>query len=193
MNITVNFDSLEEMKAFAVALIEEGAAEVIKTANQTAPTTPVDPAPVQPQPASQVPVPPTQPTPQVPVQQPVPVPPTQPTPQVPVQQPVQPQPTPQVPVQQPQPAPQVPVQQPQPVPPTQPVQPQPTSQAPVTTSTPQYTLEDLARAAVPLQDAGRGQDLMALLQKYNVMSMTQLDPSVFGAFATDLRALGAQI
>ena len=165
MNITVNFDSLEEMKAFAVALIEEGAAEVIKTANQTAPTTPVDPAPVQPQPA----------------------------PQVPVQQPVQPQPTPQVPVQQPQPAPQVPVQQPQPVPPTQPVQPQPTSQAPVTTSTPQYTLEDLARAAVPLQDAGRGQDLMALLQKYNVMSMTQLDPSVFGAFATDLRALGAQI
>ena len=169
MNITVNFDSLEEMKAFAVALMEEGAAEVIKTANQTAPTTPADPVPVQPH-------------------QPVPLPPTQPTPQVPVQQPVQPQPTPQVPVQQPQPAPQVPVQQPQPVPPTQPVQPQP-----VTTSTPQYTLEDLARAAVPLQDAGRGQDLMALLQKYGVMSMTQLDPSVFGAFATDLRALGAQI
>lgn len=175
MNITVNFDSLEEMKAFAVALIEEGAAEVIKTANQTAPTTPVDPAPVQ-QPA------PVQP------QQPAPVPPMQPTPQVPVQQPVQP-------------APQVPVQQPQPVPPTQPVQPQPTSQAPVqpapqapvATNTPQYTLEDLARAAVPLQDAGRGQDLMALLQKYGVMSMTQLDPSVFGAFATDLRALGAQI
>lgn len=175
MNITVNFDSLEEMKAFAVALMEEGAAEVIKTANQTAPTTPVDPAPVQ-QPA------PVQP------QQPAPVPPMQPTPQVPVQQPVQP-------------APQVPVQQPQPVPPTQPVQPQPTSQAPVqpapqapvATNTPQYTLEDLARAAVPLQDAGRGQDLMALLQKYGVMSMTQLDPSVFGAFATDLRALGAQI
>lgn len=84
MNITVNFDSLEEMKAFAVALMEEGAAEVIKTANQTAPTTPVDPAPVQ---------------------QPAPVQPQQPTPQVPVQQPVQPQPTPQVPVQQPQPAP----------------------------------------------------------------------------------------
>lgn len=181
MNITVNFDSLEEMKAFAVALIEEGAAEVIKTANQTAPTTPVDPAPVQPQ----------QPAPQVPVQQPV-----QPAPQVPVQQPVQPQPAPQVPVQQPvqpQPTSQAPVQQPQPVPPTQPVQPQPAPQAPVATNTPQYTLEDLARAAVPLQDAGRGQDLMALLQKYGVMSMTQLDPSVFGAFATDLRALGAQI
>lgn len=169
MNITVNFDSLEEMKAFAVALIEEGAAEVIKTANQTAPTTPADPVPFQP-----TPVPSTQPTSQVPVQQPASV---------------QPQPA----SVQPQPAPQVPVQQPQPVPPTQPVQPQPTSQAPVTTSTPQYTLEDLARAAVPLQDAGRGQDLMALLQKYNVMSMTQLDPSVFGAFATDLRALGAQI
>lgn len=178
MNITVNFDSLEEMKAFAVALIEEGAAEVIKTANQTAPTTPADPVPFQP-----TPVPSTQPTSQVPVQQPAsvqpqPVPPVQPTPQAPVQpsQAPQTQPTPQVPVQQPQP-----------------VQPQPTSQAPVTTSTPQYTLEDLARAAVPLQDAGRGQDLMALLQKYNVMSMTQLDPSVFGAFATDLRALGAQI
>lgn len=176
MNITVNFDSLEEMKAFAVALIEEGAAEVIKTANQTAPTTPVDPAPVQQpapvQPQQPAPVPPMQPTPQVPVQQPV-----QPAPQVPVQtQPVQPTPQTPPPVQTQQPTPQAPVQ------------PQP-----VTTSTPQYTLEDLARAAVPLQDAGRGQDLMALLQKYNVMSMTQLDPSVFGAFATDLRALGAQI
>lgn len=181
MNITVNFDSLEEMKAFAVALMEEGAAEVIKTANQTAPTTPADPVPFQP-----TPVPSTQPTSQVPV------PPMQPTPQVPVQ----PSQAPQT-----QPTSQVPVQQPQPVPPTQPVQPQPTSQAPVqpapqapvATNTPQYTLEDLARAAVPLQDAGRGQDLMALLQKYGVMSMTQLDPSVFGAFATDLRALGAQI
>lgn len=161
MNITVNFDSLEEMKAFAVALMEEGAAEVIKTANQTAPTTPADPVPVQPQP-----VPSTQPTSQVPVQQP--------TPQVPVQ-----------PTQAPQTPPPVQTQQPTP---QAPVQPQP-----VTTSTPQYTLEDLARAAVPLQDAGRGQDLMALLQKYGVMSMTQLDPSVFGAFATDLRALGAQI
>ena len=162
MNITVNFDSLEEMKAFAVALMEEGAAEVIKTANQTAPTTPADPVPVQPQP-----VPSTQPTSQVPVQQP--------TPQVPVQPSQAPQTQP-TPVQTQQPTPQAPAQ------------PQP-----VTTSTPQYTLEDLARAAVPLQDAGRGQDLMALLQKYNVMSMTQLDPSVFGAFATDLRALGAQI
>lgn len=179
MNITVNFDSLEEMKAFAVALMEEGAAEVIKTANQTAPTTPADPVPFQP-----TPVPSTQPTSQVPVQQPAsvqpqPVPPVQPTPQVPVQpsQAPQTQPTSQVPVQ--------PTQAPQTPPPVQP--------QPVNTSTPQYTLEDLARAAVPLQDAGRGQDLMALLQKYNVMSMTQLDPSVFGAFATDLRALGAQI
>lgn len=173
MNITVNFDSLEEMKAFAVALMEEGAAEVIKTANQTAPTTPADPVPFQP-----TPVPSTQPTSQVPAPQ-VPVPPMQPTPQVPVQpsQAPQTQPTPQVPVQ--------PTQAPQTPPPVQP--------QPVNTSTPQYTLEDLSRAAVPLQDAGRGQDLMALLQKYNVMSMTQLDPSVFGAFATDLRALGAQI
>lgn len=172
MNITVNFDSLEEMKAFAVALIEEGAAEAIKTANQTTPAAPVDPTP------------------------------THLTPQ-----PVQPQPMPQpVPVQtMPQPVPQTPVQ-PQPMPQPVPVQPQPTTQAPVqpttqapvqptpvATSTPQYTLEDLARAAAPIQDAGRGQDLMALLQKYNVVSMTQLDPSMFGAFATDLRALGANI
>lgn len=170
MNITVNFDSLEEMKAFAVALIEEGAAEVIKTANQTAPTTPVDPAPLQPASVQPQPVPSTQPTPQIPVQ-PTQAPQTQPTP-VQSQPPVQP-------VQVQQPTSQAPVQ--------------PAPQAPVATNTPQYTLEDLARAAVPLQDAGRGQDLMALLQKYNVMSMTQLDPSVFGAFATDLRALGAQI
>jgi hypothetical protein len=37
------------------------------------------------------------------------------------------------------------------------------------------------------------QQLLALLSKYGVQALTQLDPAQYGAFATELRALGAQI
>ena len=38
------------------------------------------------------------------------------------------------------------------------------------------------------------QDVLKLLQqKYNILAVTQLDPSQFEAFAADLRALGAEI
>ena len=35
--------------------------------------------------------------------------------------------------------------------------------------------------------------LLALLTKYGVAAVTQLQPEQFGVFATELRALGAQI
>ena len=154
MNITVSFDSIEEMKAFALAMTQEGAAEALITTTATAPAAPVAPDPV-PQPV----------TPQ--------------TPQAPVQTAPAPTPTTQ----------QAPIQTaPAPIPPN-PAQAMP----PVQPAAPQGVPENLAQAAVQLQDAGRTPDLITLLQKYGVQSMTQLDPSVFGAFATDLRGLGAQI
>ena len=182
MNITVSFDSIEEMKAFALAMTQEGAAEALITTTATAPAAPVAPDPV-PQPV-------TPQTPQAPVQTaPAPTPTTQqaPAPTPTTQQAPAPTPTTQQAPIQTAPAP-IPPNPAQAMPPVQPAAPQG-----VPTQTPQYTLENLAQAAVQLQDAGRTPDLITLLQKYGVQSMTQLDPSVFGAFATDLRGLGAQI
>ena len=172
MNITVSFDSIEEMKAFALAMTQEGAAEALIITTATAPAAPVAPDPV-PQPV-------TPQTPQAPVQ-------TAPAPTPTTQQAPAPTPTTQQAPIQTAPAP-IPPNPAQAMPPVQPAAPQG-----VPTQTSQYTLENLAQAAVQLQDAGRTPDLITLLQKYGVQSMTQLDPSVFGAFATDLRGLGAQI
>ena len=40
---------------------------------------------------------------------------------------------------------------------------------------------------------GNEYELLALLTKYGVQAVTQLTPDQYGAFATELRALGAQI
>ena len=48
-------------------------------------------------------------------------------------------------------------------------------------------------AAAQLMDAGRMADLQALLPKYNVVSVNMLAPEQLGAFATDLRELGAKL
>ena len=71
-------------------------------------------------------------------------------------------------------------------------QPAPQPQRPPITGV-NYTLEQLAAAGGPLMDAGKGAQLMALLQKYGVTALDQLDPSYYPAVAADLRALGAQI
>lgn len=63
----------------------------------------------------------------------------------------------------------------------------------VPTAAPQYTLEMLAKAGTALIDAGRMADVMALLSKFGVEALTALDPSMYGAMATELRNLGAQI
>lgn len=96
----------------------------------------------------------------------IPVPPTpQPVPMAPVMQPAAPVSAPTIP-----PAP-----------------------AAVPTSTPCYTADDLAKAAISLMDAGRQNELIALLQQFGVASVPNLVPAQYGAFATALRGMGAQI
>ena len=67
------------------------------------------------------------------------------------------------------------------------------SPAPVQTSVPSYTMDDLAGAAVPLMESGRQADLLNLLAQFGVESLPALPKEQYGAFATALRGLGAQI
>lgn len=71
------------------------------------------------------------------------------------------------------------------------------SQAPVQTAVPttaqSYSADDLARAAMTLMDAGRMNDLQALLAQFGVNSLPELPESQRGAFATALRGMGAKI
>lgn len=109
---------------------------------------------------------------------------------VPVQTAPTPTPTP-APVAAPAPAP-----APAPTPAAPPVTPMPTTAAPapaVPVTAPTYTLDQIAKAGANLVDAGKMEQLLALLTKYGVQAVTQLTPDQYGAFATELRALGAQI
>ena len=105
-------------------------------------------------------------------------------------------PAPAAPVN-PTPAPVAPVAAPvaptAPVPTEQPAA--PVAQAPtaVPVTAPTYTLDQIARAGASLVDAGKMEQLLALLARYGVAAVTQLQPDQFGVFATELRALGAQI
>lgn len=83
-----------------------------------------------------------------------------------------------------------------PVPTEQPQPAAPVAQAPapaVPVTAPTYTLDQIARAGASLVDAGKMEQLLALLGRYGVAAVTQLQPDQFGVFATELRALGAQI
>ncbi|KAF5039113.1 hypothetical protein DSECCO2_547250 [anaerobic digester metagenome] len=60
-------------------------------------------------------------------------------------------------------------------------------------ASPGYTVDQLARAGTALVDAGKRDQLIALLQRRGVQTLSQLDPAQYGAFATELRGLGAQI
>lgn len=85
---------------------------------------------------------------------------------------------------------------PAPAPAAPPVTPMPTAAAPapaVPVTAPTYTLDQIAKAGANLVDAGKMEQLLALLTKYGVQAVTQLTPDQYGAFATELRALGAQI
>ena len=83
-------------------------------------------------------------------------------------------------------APAVPVVQPAPVANTAPAPTAPTS-------APQYTLDMIATAGSALIDAGKMDQLMQLLGKFGVASITELAPESYGAVANELRALGAAI
>ncbi len=115
-----------------------------------------------------------------------------PQPAAPTQAPIAP--APQVPVSQPSVAPQVPVV-PVPASPQVPVsQPATTPAAAIPLAgAPTYSLEQIAKAGSALLDAGKMESLQALLTKYGIQAITQLQPEQYGAFATELRALGAQI
>ena len=118
---------------------------------------------------------------------------TAPQPAAPWQAPMAPQPA--APWQAPMAPPaQAPVQQPpvQPVAPGIPPAPAPVPPA-VPASAPSYTPDDLARAAMTLMDSGRQQELIGLLQNFGVSSLPDLRPDQYGAFATALRGMGAQI
>lgn len=67
----------------------------------------------------------------------------------------------------------------------------PTQQVPTSTVT--YTLDNLASAAMTLMDKGMQVQLQELLASFGVEALPQLPVTQFGAFATALRGMGAQI
>lgn len=93
------------------------------------------------------------------------------------------------------PAAQAPISQPTP----QPASVTPTAQAPapqpasVPTAEHTYTAEELQVAAVALVDKGMMVQLQGLLQQFGVNSLPELPAEKYGAFATALRGMGAQI
>ena len=74
-------------------------------------------------------------------------------------------------------------------------QPQQTAQAGgvPTAAAPAYTINDLIAAIQPIDDAGGRPQLQALLQSFGVTVLNDLPQEMYGAFATALRGIGAQI
>ena len=127
--------------------------------------------------------------------------PTTPAPAAPVAAPVSPAPVNPTPGPAPTTAAPVAAPSPSPTPVTNAPTAGPTSAAPGNTpapavpvaGAPTYTLDQISRAGASLVDAGKMQQLLELLGRYGVQAVTQLKPEQYGAFATELRALGAQI
>lgn len=89
-------------------------------------------------------------------------------------------------------APSIPVVPTMPAPPA--VQPSvPVNPTPIPTSAPQYTFDMISTAGSALIDAGKMEQLVMLLGKFGVQSLTDLNPESYGAVANELRALGAKI
>lgn len=63
----------------------------------------------------------------------------------------------------------------------------------VPTSAPQYTYDMLFNAAAALMGQNKGPQLQQLLMKYGIQRLPDLPPEQYGAYATDLRALGAKL
>ncbi len=82
-----------------------------------------------------------------------------------------------------------PAPQPQPTPaPT--AQPAP---APAQAPAKKYTRDEIAHAGSALVSQGKMPQLLALLNKYGVQSVVQLDPNKYDEFVADLKALGAAL
>lgn len=64
----------------------------------------------------------------------------------------------------------------------------------VPTTSKAYTLDELQKAAISLMDKGlSSKDLTSLLSKHGASSLPELSEDNFGAFALDLRQMGAEI
>ena len=115
---------------------------------------------------------------------PVPAPAAQPSPA--------PVPVTPVPVAQPAAAP-APVAQPAaaPAPVAQPVPAPAPAAAPTTARA--FRFEDIQLAATSLCDTGKRAEVLALLAKYGIQALSALPAEQYGAFATELRGLGAKI
>ena len=105
---------------------------------------------------------------------PVPAPAAQPSPA--------PVPVTPVPVAQPAAAP-APVAQPVPAP----------APAAASTTARAFRFEDIQLAATSLCDTGKRAEVLALLAKYGIQALSALPAEQYGAFATELRGLGAKI
>lgn len=147
MQITVTFNSLDELKAFTEKILvgDTGSSVDLRAATE--------------EPAQQTPV---QKTPTAPAAPTVPAAPVAPA------------------------APTAPAAPAAPTAPAAPAAPVPTTQV-------SYKPDDLARAAMSLMDSGRQPDLISLLGQFGVVSIPDLRPEQYGAFATALRGMGAQI
>lgn len=101
------------------------------------------------------------------------------------------------PAAQPSPAPApvtpVPVAQPAaaPAPVAQPVPAPAPAAAPTTARA--FRFEDIQLAATSLCDTGKRAEVLALLAKYGIQALSALPAEQYGAFATELRGLGAKI
>lgn len=69
----------------------------------------------------------------------------------------------------------------------------PTQSAVPVASPPQFTQEQIMQAGAKLMDAGKANELVALLRTFNVRAVMDLKPEQIGAFATAMRELGAEI
>lgn len=69
-----------------------------------------------------------------------------------------------------------------------------TAPAAVPTAAPkQYTLAEIQAACGPLMDAGKMNELAAVMQGMGVNSLMELPPEKYGELAVKLRALGARL
>lgn len=106
----------------------------------------------------------------------------------------------QMPIQMPIQAAQMPAQAPTMAPPTAPVPvtapaapSQPVQAVPSGAPVQGFSLEQLQVAAAGLMSAGKGQQVMGILQQFGIQAMTELPKERYGEFAMALRGAGAQV
>ena len=69
---------------------------------------------------------------------------------------------------------------------------QPVTSVPLAAA-PQFTVDQIMAAGATLMDAGKVEDLLNLLHSFGVQAVMDLKPEQLGAFATEMRKLGATI